>query len=168
MSTLYKSYTMPDGSTATICAYKSPKGVFGAKLELANGKTLPISIGGAPGKPVRSFTAAMRGAEKFLRGVYGTARTHHVGKKQTARRIAYRLQLTPSELSAVEMARGRYAWPDMLSAHASENGAIAFTESDMWQWNDDVDSDAEGGHSPFPMASGSLAAKLEAFRDKIV
>jgi len=83
-------------------------------------------------------------------------------------RIAYRLQLTPSELKAVEFARGRYSWPDMLSAHATEGGLVAFTEPEMWSWCDDVDSDAEGGHSPFPLASDAFAEKLQSFYDERV
>lgn len=90
---------------------------------------------------------------------------HHAKKKQPLR-VAYRLQLTPSELRAVEFAQGRYAWPDMLAAHATEGGLVAFTEPEMWQWTDDVDSDAEGGHSPFPLASDALAAKLQRFYDE--
>jgi hypothetical protein len=78
----------------------------------------------------------------------------------------YRIKLTPSELRAVEFAQGRYAWPDMLSAHAAEDGSIAFTENEMWQWTDDVDSDAEGGHSPFPLASDAFADKLQRFYDE--
>jgi hypothetical protein len=81
-------------------------------------------------------------------------------------RIAYRLQLSPSELRALEFARGRYAWPDMLAAHASESGAVAFTEPEMWSWCDDVDSDAEGGHSPFPLAADAFAEKLQSFYDE--
>jgi len=81
-------------------------------------------------------------------------------------RVAYRLQLTPSELRAIEFARGRYAWPDMLAAHVSESGAVAFTEPEMWQWADDVDSDTEGGHSPFPLAAGAFADKLQGFYDE--
>ena len=85
-----------------------------------------------------------------------------------ALRIAYRLQLAPSELRAVEFARGRYSWPDMLSAHVTEGGLVAFTEPQMWSWCDDVDSDAEGGHSPFPLASGAFAEKLQNFYDERV
>jgi hypothetical protein len=84
----------------------------------------------------------------------------------TKKKIAYRIKLTPSELSAVEFARGRYVWPDMLAAHAAEDGSIAFTESEMWQWTDDVDSDTTGGHSPFPLASGAFAEKLQRFYDE--
>jgi hypothetical protein len=80
--------------------------------------------------------------------------------------VAYRLHLTPSEMQAVEYARGRYQWPDMLAMHASENGAIAFGEYEMSQWCDDVDSDAGGNHAPFPMASGGLATKLQNFYDQ--
>jgi hypothetical protein len=88
------------------------------------------------------------------------------GKSKPALRIAYRLQLSPSELRAIEFARGRYSWPDMLSAHVSDGGLIAFTEPEMWQWCDDVDSDAEGGHSPFPLAAPAFAAKLQSFYDE--
>lgn len=87
---------------------------------------------------------------------------------RAARPTPYRIKLSPSELRAVEFARGRYAWPDMLSAHAAEDGSIVFTESEMWQWTDDVDSDAEGGHSPFPLASPAFAEKLQRFYDERV
>jgi hypothetical protein len=97
-------------------------------------------------------------------------RVQHATKttKKKPLRVAYRLQLSPSELRAVEFARGRYEWPDMLSAHASEGGLVAFTEPEMWQWVDDVDSDAEGGHSLFPLASEALADKLQRFYDERV
>ena len=85
-------------------------------------------------------------------------------RRAHAKRIAYRIKLTPTELRAVEFARGRYAWPDMLSAHAADDGAVAFTESEMWQWTDDVDSD----DSPFTLAAPALAAKLQRFYDERV
>ena len=88
--------------------------------------------------------------------------------KKALPRVAYRLKLTPSEVSAVEFARGRYEWPDMLAAHMAEDGSVAFTESEMWQWVDDVESDEAGGHSPFPLASRTLAGKLQDFRDSVV
>lgn len=94
------------------------------------------------------------------------AKKHKSGKVKPHLHVRYRLQLTPSELRAVEFARGRYAWPDMLSAHATESGLVAFTEPQMWQWTDDVDSDTEGGHSPFPLASGAFAEKLQRFYDE--
>jgi len=81
-------------------------------------------------------------------------------------RVAYRLQLTPSELRVIRMAAVRYAWPDMLMSRASEGGLVVFTEPEMLQWTDDVDSDAEGDHAPFPLASGELAEKLQSFYDK--
>lgn len=84
----------------------------------------------------------------------------------TQARTPYRIKLTPSELRAVEFARGRYSWSDMLLAHAAEDGSIVFTESEMWQWTDDVDADAEGGHSPFPLASDAFAEKLQRFYDE--
>jgi hypothetical protein len=96
------------------------------------------------------------------------APAHATRKMRATRVIAYRLKLTPDELRAVEFARGRYAWPDMLLAHAAEDGSVAFTESEMWQWIDDVDSDMGGGHAPFPLASGAFAAKLQRFYDSNV
>ena len=98
-----------------------------------------------------------------------TLRRGHATKtsgRAYAKRIGYRIKLTPSEMRAVEFARGRYAWPDMLSAHAAEDGSVAFTESEMWQWTDDVDADTEGGHSPFPLASDAFAEKLQRFYDE--
>lgn len=74
-------------------------------------------------------------------------------------RVAYRLQLTPDEIRAVEVARGRYAWADMLSTHATESGLVAFSESEMQHWVDDVDSD----DSPFALASDQFAEKLQRF-----
>jgi hypothetical protein len=84
--------------------------------------------------------------------------------KSADRPTPYRIKLTPSELSAVEFARGRYSWADMLAAHAAEDGSIAFTESDMWQWTDDVDED----DARFPLAAPALAAKLESFYESRV
>lgn len=98
--------------------------------------------------------------------------TSHAMRRQAARKMRaprttpYRIKLTPDELRAVEFARGRYAWPDMLAVLAAEDGSVAFTESEMWQWVDDVDSDAGSGH--FPLASGALAAKLQRFYDSRV
>lgn len=83
-------------------------------------------------------------------------------KGKSPLRVAYRLQLTPDELRAVEFARGRYAWADMLSAHATEGGLVGLSEPQMWQWCDDVDSD----DAPFPLASGEFAAKLQRFYDE--
>jgi hypothetical protein len=103
------------------------------------------------------------------RVVYGRAPSDHAVRRSAkkaprthATRAAYRIKLTPSEMKAVEFARGRYGWPDMLSAHAAEDGTVAFTESEMWQWTDDVDSD----DSPFPLAAPAFAAKLQDFYDE--
>lgn len=112
----------------------------------------------------REIAASMNGCRDCGRGRCGRS---HATKKQPPR-VAYRIQLTPSELKAVEFARGRYQWPDMLSAHATDGGLVAFTESEMWQWTDDVDSDTVGNHSPFPLASPAFAAKLQRFYDERV
>ena len=97
-----------------------------------------------------------------------TSGQSHATRRVSPRPTPYRIKLSPAELRAVEFAHGRYSWPDMLSAHAADDGSIAFTESEMWQWTDDVDSDAEGGHSPFPLASDAFAAKLQRFYDERV
>ena len=95
-----------------------------------------------------------------------TSGQSHATRKASPRPTPYRIKLTPTEMRAVEFAQGRYSWPDMLSAHAAEDGAVAFTESEMQQWTDDVDSDVEGGHSPFPLASPAFAGKLQHFYDE--
>lgn len=112
----------------------------------------------SPAQLEREIVAAL---DKKGRGPFAHA-------TKTPRPIRYRLKLTPSELRAVELARGRYSWPDMLSAHVAEDGAVAFTESEMWQWCDDVDSDTEGDHSSFPLASDAFAEKLQRFYDSRV
>lgn len=88
-----------------------------------------------------------------------------VSKGKPARPTPYRIKLTPSELSAVNFARGRYGWADMLSSHAAEDGSVAFTESEMQQWVDDVDAD---GEVAFPLASPALFGKLESFYGSLV
>jgi len=91
---------------------------------------------------------------------------HATRRKARAQRVtAYHINFTPEERRALVFASGRYSWPDMLSAHLDENGSVAFTESEMWQWVEDVDRDAEGGHSHFPLASGAFAEKLQRFYD---
>lgn len=94
------------------------------------------------------------------------SRSKRVRPSEQPPRVAYRLQLTPAELQAVAFARGRYAWADLLAAHVSEDGLVGFSEPEMWQWTDDVDSDAEGGHAPFPLASATLQDKLQRFYDE--
>ena len=93
-----------------------------------------------------------------------TSPAHAVRKARAPRVALYRIQLTPDELRALEYARGRYAWPDVLLAYAADDGSIALTESEMWQWVDDVDSD----DSPFSLASPAFAAKLQRFYDSRV
>ena len=117
-------------------------------------------------RPTPEESAAANAAYAAAAKATGARKTPAKPKSKPPLRIAYRLQLTPSELKAVEFARGRYTWPDMLAAHASESGEIAFTEPEMWQWCDDVDSDTEGNHSPFTLASPAFAEKLQSFYDE--
>lgn len=112
-----------------------------------------VALGGSGGKSKAQLEAEIK---KVVGGGAGQA--------GAGRRVAYRLQLTPGEVKALEFARGRYSWPDMLIAHVSEGGLVSFSESEMWQWVDDVDSD----DSPFSLASASLVDKLQSFRDSVV
>ncbi len=105
-----------------------------------------------------------RGLVAGYEDALGTTGRSHATVKKSARPTPYRLKLSPSELSAVEFARGRYSWADMLAAHATEDGLVAFTESEMWQWTDDVDED----DARFPLAAPAFAAKLERFYESRV
>ena len=133
-------------------------------LTLRDGRVVGV-MGSDPSRYMKMTTTEARHLARY--GGRGRSRSTHATKK-LAPRVAYRLQLTPSEMDAVEFARGRYAWPDMLAAHVTEGGLVAFTEPEMWQWTDDVDSDAEGGHSPFPLAAPAFAEKLQSFYDERV
>jgi hypothetical protein len=79
------------------------------------------------------------------------------------------LQLTAQEVNAVKMVGHRYEWADYLSGYIDEaTGNISMEENEMWEFNDAVEADTEGGHSPFPMASPALADKLQSFVDQMV
>jgi hypothetical protein len=105
-----------------------------------------------------------------MHGGYPSADSSHAVRRRARapRVVAYEILFTPGELQAIEYAMGRYSWPDMLSAHADDTGAVGFTEGEMWQWADDVDKDAEGGHSLFPLTSPAFAEKLQRFYDSRV
>ena len=118
---------------------------------------------GAPAKSRRSYSTRKSPAQLNREIAQVLVKKPTNGRPAHATRVAYRIKLTPTELRAVEFARGRYSWPDMLLAHAADDGSIAFSDNEMWQWTDDVDSDADGGHSPFPLASEAFAAKLQRF-----
>ena len=84
-------------------------------------------------------------------------------------RIAYTLKLTPSEISAVEFARGRYSWPDQLYENLDlETNTVELTEARAWDWLDAITDDEQGGHAPFAFASPAFVEKLWRFRNKIV
>lgn len=117
---------------------------------------------------VRARKASPAQLQREIDAMLATKRAPVAHATRAVRPTPYRIKLTPSEMRAVEFARGRYAWPDMLAVHTAEDGSIAFTESEMWQWTDDVDSDTEGGHSPFPLAAEAFADKLQRFYDSRV
>jgi hypothetical protein len=115
----------------------------------------------APAAPSHAHKKSSAQLDREIAQALSSRRSHAV-KKTVARPTPYRIKLSPSELKAVEFARGRYAWPDMLSTHAADDGSVAFTESEMWQWTDDVDSD----DSPFSLAAPAFAGKLQRFYDQ--
>jgi len=81
----------------------------------------------------------------------------------------YTITLTRSEISALEILRGRYSWPDVLwQAVDRDTGVASLAEHEMSQWADDVAADQEGGHSAFPCASAAFADKLQSFLDNVV
>lgn len=81
----------------------------------------------------------------------------------------YAIILTPDEVSALKFIGSRYQWTGLLLDHLDEEtGGIEFPEHVMWQWNEDVEDDMEGGHSAFPMASDEFAKKLHDFLDSMV
>lgn len=79
----------------------------------------------------------------------------------------YTLQLTPSEIDALNWVGGRYEWPGMLEC-CLDGDKVEFVEHEMWAWTDAVRLDMDGGHNPFPCASPEFAAKLQAFYDEVV
>lgn len=128
---------------------KTPRGQIASEIEEALAK--------------RRLRSAAQG------GAYPAGVAHARRKGGRASRVtAYHILFTPDEVRVIEFAQGRYAWPDVLAAHVDENGAVGLTESEMWQWTEDVDSDAEGGHSPFPLASDAFADKLQRFYDSVI
>lgn len=79
----------------------------------------------------------------------------------------YTLELSPSEIKALNVVSGRYEWPEMLIA-CLDGTKVQFEESEAWEWSQDVENDCEGGHAPFPMAAPAFAEKLQTFHDGIV
>lgn len=82
--------------------------------------------------------------------------------------MGYRLSLTDADLRTIAFVGSRYAWSEALLA--LEAGQNELTESEAWCIAEAFDSDAEGGHSMFPMLDprSALAEKLAAFRNSIV
>jgi len=80
-------------------------------------------------------------------------------------RVAYRLQLTPSELRVsgwrLFATRGRTCYVACLGGWV---GRVHRPE--IVAWTDEVDSDAEGDHAPFPLASGGLQKTPELLRQE--
>lgn len=99
-----------------------------------------------------------------IAGGFAHATRRKKASKKAPRPTPYRIQLTPAEMAAVHFAQGRYSWADMLASHAAEDGSVAFTESEMWQWVDDVDED----DGLFPLAAPALASKLGDFHSSVV
>lgn len=79
--------------------------------------------------------------------------------------FAYTLALTRQEIGAIEFANGRYEWPNKLMECLNvDTLTVEFTETDMWEWNEDVNSDDWW----FPLAAPSFQEKLTEFLGQMV
>lgn len=81
--------------------------------------------------------------------------------------VKYVLKLTRDEVNALYFIGARYSWTRVL-IECDEERVIMLEESEMWEWQHDVEDDMAGGHSPFPMASPAFAEKLRVFLDECV
>ena len=88
--------------------------------------------------------------------------------------MAYQLELTEGDRSAINFVGGRYEWSDALRRLVPEGdeGETVYQvpEHIAWELRDAFEADTEGGHSFFPMLDqrSTLAEKLYAFMDAIV
>ena len=80
----------------------------------------------------------------------------------------YTIELSEDDVRTIAFVGSRYAWSEALLA--LEVGRNELTEPEAWGIAEAFDSDAEGGHSMFPMLDlhSALAEKLAAFRNSIV
>lgn len=83
-------------------------------------------------------------------------------------RHAYNLILSDSDIETIRFVGYRYGWSDALSGFSA--GENPLTEAEAWEISEAFTSDAEGGHSMFPMLDprSSLCEKLFKFYESIV
>lgn len=72
----------------------------------------------------------------------------------------YKLLLTAEDISTIEFVGCRYGWSESLSSCGE--GENIFPEHIAWEIKDAFESDAQGGHSFFPMldCQSDLCEKL--------
>jgi len=85
-------------------------------------------------------------------------------------RKPYTLTLTPDDVSAIAWAGNRYGWSESLLGLGIREGENQLAEHEAWSLRDACESDADGGHSMFPLldSRSELAGKLSRFLDSIV
>jgi hypothetical protein len=73
----------------------------------------------------------------------------------------YKLFLTEEDISTISFVGCRYSWSEKLS-ELCEEGENIFPEHISWEIKDAFESDAQGGHSFFPMldCQSDLCEKL--------
>lgn len=83
--------------------------------------------------------------------------------------MAYKLELTESEIDTINFVGGRYCWSEALRRLCHE-GLNELPEHVAWELLEAFNCDCEGGHNFFPMLDhwSDLAAKLFKFRDSII
>ena len=77
-------------------------------------------------------------------------------------RIAYTLLLTADEVACLDFVRGRYDWCNVLLDCLNDN-VVSMTESDAWQWVEDV----LGEDSHFACAAPGFVNKLLDLMEKV-
>ena len=64
--------------------------------------------------------------------------------------MAYTITLTQDDIDVANFVSYRYGWSDWMSTNLTV-GANNLSEAEAWEFSDAIESDAEGGHSLFPL-----------------
>jgi len=74
--------------------------------------------------------------------------------------MTYKITLDETDVATLAWVGHRYGWAAEFPTW--EVGTHEISEAEMWEWNDAVEADTEGGHSPFPCLDldSSTGAKL--------
>ena len=81
--------------------------------------------------------------------------------------FTYKIYLTPEDAKALRRIGDHYEWAYLLP---QEVGHHELSESEAWEWKEQADRNAQGGHGLFIMChpGSPLFAKLHSLYDSIV